>query len=460
MRSFFLLFVLKRRFCRCLCDNPMRNSKTLYGFGAALILLALSIWMAPRVLSFTSKGASEPSVFVAPTPKQTVAVHVIFPSGPSAPGLSHYAEHLAWLNTVGRGDRTASLHSNAWASDRATGYWLSGPPDDLPKILRTLSGLFNPIDLASVFAEQERNIILREYNLRIAGNADALASEAMRAFLYDGNSLAISVIATPEKIMAIEYADARNFHETTHTPDKATLVVTGDVTQRQVRQALRDVDWPDGNTAKPDIAPEPFDLAEPAEAAFEYPDANAAPRLLWRRVVALPEPIPYDLLEAHTALLRDILDTNQPGGLAGPLRFDAAIARNFGIHIWPIDEDNIKVSFTASPGTGVLLTDLRAAFETTLAQIATDGIPQETFTRVHTRFENFWPEWDDEDQATRWMAEYVLNRASELRVPASERAVKSLYDDLSFETTNALLQRIAGEGRTAIAFIGPEVTFQ
>ncbi len=177
-------------------------------------------------------------------------------------------------------------------------------------------------------------------------------------------------------------------------------------------------------------------------------------------MVALPGAVQFDLLEAQTALLRDILDANLPGGLAGPLRFDAAIARSFDVQIWPIDEDNIEISFTAAPDTGVSLTELQYAFEATLSEIVTGGIPEVTYSRVLDRFDGYWPDWNDEDETARWMADYVLDRVSNLREPLSKREVKRLHRGFSLETTNALLRQLAGEGRTAIAFIGPEDIFE
>ena len=177
-------------------------------------------------------------------------------------------------------------------------------------------------------------------------------------------------------------------------------------------------------------------------------------------MAALTEPVQFDLLEAQTALLRDILDTNLPGGVAGPLRFDAAVARSFGIQVWPIDEDNVEVSFTASPDRGVSLTALQAVFEETLAKTAESGIPEATWSRVLHRFDGFWPDWDDEDETGRWMADYVLDRVSDLREPLPERELKRLGQGLTLETANALLRQIAGEGRTVAAFIGPEHTFE
>lgn len=390
-------------------------------------------------------------------PGESVLAHIAFKNGPVSPVLLHYTEHLAWLNAVG-GERAADRHSNAWTSDTAVGYWLSGAPEDLPELLETLKGVFAPIDLPPDFAEQERDIVLREYEYRMTNNPDAQAAEAMEVFLYEGNAIAASPVGTLEEIMALDYDDARAVHAATHVPENARLVVIGDVSKRQLRRAMREADWPEAEPA--DVSPPPFDLAASEATILRNPEPGAAPRLIWRRVVSLPEPVPFDLLEAQTALLRDILDTNLPGGLAAPLRFDTAIARTFDVQIWPIDEDNIEISFTAAPDTGVSLKELQTAFETTLSEVANGGIPEATYSRVLNRFDGFWPDWDDEDETARWMVDYVLDRVSNLREPLSERKLKRLHRGLSLDLTHALLRQLAGGGRTVIAFIGPEESFE
>ncbi|MEL6597503.1 MAG: insulinase family protein [Pseudomonadota bacterium] len=435
----------------------MPKSKLFYTLiGAVVLLVAILVWVMPPL--FGARTADR--VFVAPTPSPDITVHVIFPSQGSTPGLAHYAEHLAWYNTIGQEDLTADLHSNAWASDRAIGYWLSGPPEELSDILGTLKRLFDPITLDPLFAEQERGIILREYDFRMAGNSGAMTAEKMRAFLYEGTPLGTSVLGTPAQIAAIEYDEARAFHAATHIPERASLVVTGDITPRAVQRALRDLDWPLQTSADTEIADQPFELAAPAQTTVTYPDDTAVPRLIWRRVVTLPEPIRFDLLHAQSVLLRDILDTTQPGGLAGPLRFDATFARSFDVQIWPIDEDNVEISFSAAPDRDISLTSLKDAFEQTLNNIAADGIPQETYDRVLGRMDDFWPDWNDDDDTAYWMADYILDQVSAVRTPLPLGDVKTLSDDLSLEAINALLQALVGEGRTAHAFIGPKETFQ
>ncbi|MBQ2261179.1 MAG: insulinase family protein [Loktanella sp.] len=436
--------------------RPRRRSMKIRQF-LVLVTLALVVGVG----SYMGIAQQDRQVFVVQVPdRQRVQVDIILPYPAGQGPLAHYTEHLAWLNTMGRASRAADRHTNAWTSPQAIGYWLAGDAADLLDLLGKLSGVFDPIDLPQSFAAEERGIILREYEYRMSGNVDAQAATAMEAFLYAGNPVADSVIGTPAQIMSLDYTAAQALHAQTHRRENARLIVTGPVTDRQVRRALRDAGWPDTRTDGPVIAPASFDLAEPAVTQLRYPAPDAAPRLLWRRVVGLPAPVQFDLLEAQTALLTDILTSNLPGGLAGPLQFDAAMARNFDIQIWPIDTGHIEIGFRAAPDTNVSLTALQTAFEAVLANTAGTGIPPETHTRVQGRFDGYWPDWTDRTDTADWMVGYVTDRVGNLQDPLPVRGLKQLADRLSPDTTNMLLRQLATQGRSASAFIGPEDRFE
>ena len=119
-----------------------------------------------------------------------VQLELVISAGDIAAVHAHYTEHLTWLPNVGKDSRPENRHTNAWTNDYAVGYWLSGSPEDLPEMLRRLKVVFDPIDLPVDVAETERDIILREYDWRMANNPDAQAAEEMEAFLYEGNAIA------------------------------------------------------------------------------------------------------------------------------------------------------------------------------------------------------------------------------------------------------------------------------
>ena len=384
-------------------------------------------------------------------------IELTLPSETHDPVLAHYTEHLTWLPNIGKDSRPEDRDSNAWTNDYAVGYWLSGQPEDLTDMLRQLKGVFDPITLPRDFAEQERAILQREYDLRVGDNIDAKAALEMEGFLYEGNQIAGDPIGTPETIRALTYEEAKAFHAETHRPERARLVVTGDVTERQLAKAMAEAGFPDLDANREDITPPPFTLAAPEARIFRYPDPNAAPRMSWRKIVALPDPVDFDLLEAQTALARDILDTNLPGGLAGPLRFDAFVTKSFGISIAPINETHIELIFSAEPDKGVSLAAMQSAFESALSASA-KGVPDATYERVRERFKGFWPDWSDEEETARWMANYTLSRVSVLREPKTERQMRKVDAQVDATDINTILAALARPGRTAIAFIGTDLS--
>jgi hypothetical protein len=218
---------------------------------------------------------------------------------------------------------------------------------------------------------------------------------------------------------------------------------------------MAEAGFPDLDANREDIAPPPFTLAEPETRIFRYPAPAAAPRMTWRKVVALAEPLDFDLLEAQTAFARDLLDTNLPGGLAEPLRFDAFVTKNFAISIAPVDETHIELIFSAEPDKGIGFATMQSAFETALAASA-QGVPTATYDRVRERFKGFWPDWSDDEETARWMANYTLSRVSVLREPKTERQISKVDAQIEAADINAILAALAGPGRTAIAFIGTD----
>ncbi len=430
---------------------PLKSHITVHR--AAIATAVLFAVFAGFYLFEASKPEKTNLVVTQPGPN--LLVNIIFKYQNAAPYVAHYTEHLAWLPNIGKNSRPEDRDSNAWTNDYAVGYWLSGPPEDLPDMLRRLKVVFDPINLPQEFATTERDIILREYDLRMAGNPDAQADEDMRAFLYEGNAIAASVIGTPDQIKALTYDDAKAFHAETHLPERAQLVVVGDISQAKLRRTLEAVGFPDLDVTRDKIAPPPFILAGPKARTFRYPDLDAAPRMTWRKVVALPGPVDFDLLEAQTELARDTLDTNLPGGLAGPLRFDAFVTKSFGISITPITETHIELVFSAEPDKSVSFATMQSAFEAALAASA-QGLPASTYDRVRERFKGFWPDWSDDEETGRWLASYTLSRVSTLREPKTERQIRKIDAQIDAADINTILAALAGPGRTAIAFIGTD----
>jgi len=367
-------------------------------------------------------------------------------------GLTHYTEHLAWLSAIGQKDRAVDRDANAWTDDLAVGYWLTGAKEDLPELLASLSKVFSPIDLPPDFMSEERDVILREYDLRLTNNIDGRVDEAVKALIYEGSTYARSVMGTQEQIAVFDPQSAIALHDKTYRPENTVLVVVGDITPEELNAAL-----PDLPIVASALTPLPtLTIEGTSETVLTFPDPNADPRMVWRRIVTLDEAQSLDVLETRLALLRDILDSSLPGGLAGPLQYDNFIARSFDISLWPLDETHIEIGVTAYPDAGIGLAEMQHAFEAALEASARAAIPEETYTRVKARFKEYWPDWTDENEVADWMAAYTIDRVSIRREPLGIEAIKLLDQQLGREDLNALLQNYTENARTVVAFIGNE----
>ena len=172
----------------------------------ALALLCLAaaalVW---QLLAWPQAGEAPLRLFVVRAEGRAV-VHLVLPNCPH--GICHgstarmyYTEHLAWLSTVG--SRAPDRHSNAWTNALAVGYRVSGAPRDLPDILAGLLRVLDPIDLPPGFAEEEREIVVREYELV----ADGLRPQ--RLCIARALSVQPKLIIADEPVAALDVSIAR-----------------------------------------------------------------------------------------------------------------------------------------------------------------------------------------------------------------------------------------------------------
>ena len=392
-------------------------------------------------------------VIVMPTAAQgRVSAMLILPNTPAATGLAHYTEHLVWLNAIGNKQRRANSHSNAWTSSDSISYWLAGDTDELPTLLSTLAGVFSPLKLEPRFAKEELGIVLREYDLRIAQNANAKAFEQSNEFLYAGTHYADSLIGTPEQIHSLDYELAKALHAKVYQPQNAVLYVSGDVTEAQVLDILNTIELPANTSPAISVAPQAFALAKPDQSVITLKTQTASPRLLWRKVVRLDAPVNFDILESHCIFLNDLLTTSLPGGLAGPLRFDAMIASHFEVNVFPHDEQHLEIVFAAQPDENISLSELKQAFEQTLAASVKNGIPTQTYERIRKRFDRFWPKWNNFNDTSHWVSGYQQDRLKSLRTPLDVENLKQLGQNITQQSTNKLLSQLGNDGRTTITY--------
>lgn len=379
-----------------------------------------------------------------------VLAKLLIPYNPGKPGLAHYVEHLA-AEALLKGKPQDVAFDAAYTNSYVMAYALDGSAVALPTMLRHLKRVFLPLAVPDKFADSERNIILREHDLAWLDNPDGVAFEQASAFLYAGNPNALSILGSRDEIAALTYDEAKAFHAATHRPERAILIVTGDTSEQSLQQAMAEVGFPP-MAMQGSVQPPAFRFPGEGSKVIAVPQASVSPRMVWRNLVLLPMPVPYDALVQRSNLLSDILISALPGGVPQQLRFDHPLAQTIDLTIFPHDERHVEIRVWLEPDHGVDLARLRVALEAALQKTA-EGVPESTYERVHRRILNDWPKADDQ----KANAANLLDRLEIRRLPPDAHTLRALADGLSLQAMNGLLSSLAQPQRLAVSLIGKGV---
>jgi zinc protease len=223
------------------------------------------------------------------TPARAVAIRLLVRVGAAAgaPGEAHYLEHMAFMGSRNmpegareRLTRREHLREgpgfNAHTGDTDTYYRidLAGPDrDQIGRILLILREIASELSLSPEAVGRARAEILAEVRQR-SGPDDGRDRDQI-AFFAPGTRLAsASLTGNEAQASAIGAAGLRRLYALHYAPERATLIVVGDVDPvwLEARISAQFGDWR-SRGAVPDLPPEPIDPAR--GTAFR---AFAAPR--------------------------------------------------------------------------------------------------------------------------------------------------------------------------------------
>ena len=81
----------------------------------------------------------------------------------------------------------------------------------------------------------ERDVVLEEFNMRVANNPDARLTEQIMAALYLNHPYGRPVIGWHQEIEKLDREDALAFYKRFYAPNNAILVIAGDVDANEIR---------------------------------------------------------------------------------------------------------------------------------------------------------------------------------------------------------------------------------
>ncbi|WP_041798392.1 M16 family metallopeptidase [Rhodopseudomonas palustris] len=374
---------------------------------AALAILATALMLAGPAAAQTAP-ANPPATFtlangldvvVIPDRRTPVVTQMIWykvgsaDETPGKSGLAHFLEHLMFKGTAkhpaGEFSQTVLKvggNENAFTSLDYTGYYQRVPRDQLDKMMAFEADRMTGLVLKDENVLPERDVVLEEYNMRVANNPDARLTEQIMAALYLNHPYGRPVIGWLQEIQKLDREDALAFYRRFYAPNNATLVIAGDVDAEAIRPAIERTYG--AVPAQPAIAPQRVRPQEPAPAGPRTVTL-ADPR------VEQPSVRRYYLVpSAHTAakgdspaleVLAQLLGGGSNSYLYRALVIDRPLAINVGANYQGTALDDTHFIVAATPKPGVEFSEIEKAIDNVIADIVRNPVRSEDLERVKTQ---------------------------------------------------------------------------
>src|SRR5882757_3603961 len=161
---------------------------------------------------------------------------------PGKSGLAHFLEHLMFKGTAkhpaGEFSQTVLKvggNENAFTSTDYTGYFQRVPREQLAMMMEFEADRMTGLILKDENVLPERDVVLEEFNMRVANNPDARLTEQIMAALYLNHPYGRPVIGWRQEIEKLDREDALAFYRRFYAPNNAILVIAGDVDAKEIR---------------------------------------------------------------------------------------------------------------------------------------------------------------------------------------------------------------------------------
>ena len=384
----------------------MPTPRFFVSLSAALFLtLALS---ASSVRAQTTVTSERPATFTLPNGLQVVVIpdhrtpvvtHMIWyrvgsaDETPGKSGLAHFLEHLMFKGTdkhpAGEFSKTVLRvggNENAFTSTDYTGYFQRVPREQLGKMMEFEADRMTGLVLKDENVLPERDVVLEEFNMRVANNPDARLTEQIMAALYLNHPYGRPVIGWRQEIEKLDREDALAFYKRFYAPNNAILVIAGDVEPKEIRPMVERTYG--AIPAQPAISAQRVRPQEPVPAA--------------PRTVTLSDPRVeqtsvrryYLVPSANTAaagespaldVLAQLMGSGANSYLYRALVIDRQLAVSAGAGYQGTSLDPTQFVISASPKPGVEFSQIEQVIDGVIADVAQNPARSEDLERVKTQ---------------------------------------------------------------------------
>lgn len=200
-------------------------------------------------------------------------------------GVSHFAEHMAFVGAGGRREESVSADAamlgaelNAYTSHDRTVYFADCPTESLGKTLSLLSEmLFEPNFTEGAF-EKERDVILREIDMCSDDVGEKVYDNLFRK-MYISSPLRYPVIGLKKKFMGVRPPDLRGYFQDRYSADNMCVCVASALGHSEVFDAVSRAFGGRGGNLKPVMVEQELPQQCPREV-LEYSNCDVSKCLL------------------------------------------------------------------------------------------------------------------------------------------------------------------------------------
>src|ERR1700742_3100414 len=381
-----------------------------YRFAASILasLVSVLVFSVPAAFAQTTVTSEPPATFtlsnglkvvVIPDHRTPVVTEMIWykvgsaDETPGKSGLAHFLEHLMFKGTskhpAGEFSQTVlnvGGNENAFTTADYTAFYQRVPREQLGKMMDFEADRMTGLVLKDENVLPERDVVLEEYNMRVANNPDARLNEQMMAALYLNHPYGRPVIGWHQEIEKLSREDALAFYRRFYAPNNAILVIAGDVTVDVVRPMV------EATFGK--VAPQP---SIPARRIRPQEPEPIAPRTVTFADPRVEQPAVkrYYLVPSSTTAAAgespalDVLAQLMGGGnnsyLNRALVVDHPLAVAASASYQSASLDATQFVVAAVPKAGVEFAEIEQAFDKVIWDIAQHPPAAEDLERVKTQ---------------------------------------------------------------------------
>jgi zinc protease len=378
-------------------------------FAAVLFVALLSAAaVSSRALAQTTVTSDPPATFtlrnglqvlVIPDHRTPVVTQMIWykvgsaDETPGKSGLAHFLEHLMFKGTskhpVGEFSQTVLRiggNENAFTSTDYTGYYQRVPREQLGKMMDFEADRMTGLILKDENVLPERDVVLEEFNMRVANNPEARLIEQIMAALYLNHPYGRPVIGWRQEIEKLDREDALAFYKRFYAPNNATLVIAGDIDANDVRPMVE--------RAFGEIPAQPAIPAKRLRPQEPEPAASRTVTLSDPRVEQTSVRRYYLVPSAATAAAGespalDVLAQLMGGGsnsyLYRALVVDRPLAVSASAGYQGTSLDPTQFMISVSPKPGVEFSQIEQVIDGLIADVGQNSVRAEDLERVKTQ---------------------------------------------------------------------------